>query len=80
MSRLPGTYNGLQVSLLALLPKDGTRVTVAQLARATGVSQPAVTNELFGPYMAKAVNFDVRADAYFVERTGNDLSTERKST
>lgn len=80
MSRLPPTYNGLQVTLLALLPKDGTHKTVAELARLTGTSQPAVTNALFDPYMDRAVNFDVRADAYFVERAGNDLPTERKTT
>lgn len=79
MRRLPAAYTGLQISLLALLPKDGTPMTVAWLAKAAAVTEPQVTNALFDPYMAKAVNFDVRADAYFVERTGNDLPTERKS-
>lgn len=66
MSRLPTTYNRMQVALLALLPKDGTKVTVAKLARDAGISQPAVTNELFDVWFAGAVQFDVRADSYFV--------------
>ena len=74
------SINGLRVALLALLPKDGTRLSVAHLAQATGASQPAVTNALFEPYMARQVNFDVRSDSYFAAPQGNDLSTERKST
>ncbi len=55
---------GLQADLLALLPKDGARVTVTRLARETGVSAYQVTSALFAPYLAHEVDFDIRADAY----------------
>lgn len=84
MNRLPSSFDGLQITLLALLPKDGTPMTVHQLAKATGAKEFEVTNALFGPYMAHEVNFDVRADAYSAPRKGNDLPTdlptERKTT
>lgn len=59
--------NGLQIALLALLPKDGTPMTVSRLAAATAADEGDVI-------------FDVRADAYSARRGGNDLPTERKST
>lgn len=84
MNRLPSSFDGLQIALLALLPKDGTPMTVHRLAKATGAKEFEVTNALFGPYMAHEVNFDVRADAYSAPRKGNDLPTdlptERTST
>ncbi|MES2946012.1 MAG: hypothetical protein V4772_24355 [Pseudomonadota bacterium] len=74
---MPATYNRMQVALLALLPKDGAKVSVAQLARDAGIAQPAVTNELFDVWFAGAVQFDVRADSYFVlpKTTNSNLST-----
>ena len=43
----------LLVALLTLLPKDGTPMSVKQLADATAVSQPTVTNVLFDTWFAK---------------------------
>lgn len=56
----------LLVALLALLPKDGTPMTVKQLATATAVSQPTVTNVLFDTWFAKAIGYDLRTDSYFM--------------
>lgn len=39
MNRLPSSFDGLQITLLALLPKDGTPMTVHQLAKATGAKE-----------------------------------------
>ena len=58
------TINGLQVALLALLPKDGTPVTVGQLASTLRVSEYQVTSALFDPYLAHEVDYDIRRDAY----------------
>lgn len=63
----------LLVTLLALLPKDGTPVTVAALAKAAGISQPAVTNTLFAPWFAGRLGYDLRTDSYFAIRTGDTL-------
>lgn len=88
MNTIHRTYSGLQVALMALLPKDCTPVTVRQLAKATAVSQYQVTTALFDPYLAHEVDYDIRADAYSAPARKNDLptglptesSTERKST
>ncbi|OYZ76073.1 MULTISPECIES: hypothetical protein [unclassified Polaromonas] len=79
MSRLP-EFNGLQITLLALLPKDGEPITVAKLAEATAADEGEVIHALLDPFMDGDVIFDVRADAYSVRRGGNDLPTERKTT
>lgn len=71
--------NGLQITLLALLPKDGTPMTVAKLAAATAADEGDVISALIDPFMVGDVIFDVRADAYSARRGGNDLPTERKS-
>lgn len=78
MSRLP-EFNGLQVSLMALLPKDGSPVTVTALAKSTAAEPGDVIQALLDPFMVGDVIFDVRADAYSVRRGGNDLPTERKA-
>jgi hypothetical protein len=70
----------LQVTLLALLPKDGTPVTVAALACDAGTEQGYVIHALIAPFMKGDVIFDVRADAYSARRGENDLPTERKTT
>ena len=49
----------LLVTLLALLPKDGTPVTVAALATAAGISQARVTNTLFDTWYAGQVGYDM---------------------
>jgi hypothetical protein len=72
--------NSLQVALLALLPKDGTPMTVSRLAAATAADEGDVIHALIAPFMVGDVIFDVRADAYSARRAGNDLPTERKST
>ena len=63
----------LLVTLLALLPKDGTPVKVAALATAAGVSQPTVTNVLFDTWYAGHVGYDMPRDSYFAIRTGDTL-------
>ena len=56
--------NNLHARLLALLPKDGTPVTVGQLASTLRVSEYQVTSALFDPYLAHEVDYDIRRDAY----------------
>ena len=56
--------NNLQARLLALLPKDGTPVTVCELASTLYVSEYQVTSALFDPYLAHEVDYDIRRDAY----------------
>ncbi|MFI5448061.1 hypothetical protein [Polaromonas sp. UC242_47] len=59
MNRVPA-FDGLQISLLALLPKDGTPVTVTTLAETTAAEPSAVIEALLDPFMAGNVIFDVR--------------------
>lgn len=61
----------LQTELLALLPKDGTPVTVLTLAEAAGVSDYRVTSALFDPYLAHQVDYDIRRDAYSLPLAGS---------
>lgn len=61
--------DGLRFTLLALLPKDGTPRTVAYLASATGSQPGEVVDALLDHYMAGALDFDLRADAYRLNRT-----------
>ena len=67
------THAQLLVTLLALLPKDGTPVTVAALATAAGISQARVTNTLFDTWYAGQVGYDMPRDSYFAIRTGDTL-------
>lgn len=77
MNTIHRTYSGLQVALMALLPKDSTPVTACQLARATAVSQYQVTTALLAPCLAHEVDYDIEADAYSAPRKKNDLPSGR---
>ena len=55
----------IRIALLALLPKDGSRRTVAELAASAFVSKSLVTNALFDDYMDGRLGFDVRADTFW---------------
>ena len=68
MNQVTQPYTGLQVTLLALLPQDGTPVTVRSLAAATSLSEYQVTNAFFDLYLAHQVDYDVRIDAYSAPR------------
>lgn len=74
------SINGLAVALQALLPKDRTRVTVAELMAATGEDRRAVTDVMHHAHVDGRVGRDVDTDSYFAIAQGNYLSTERKST
>ena len=80
MTELDAKFNDLYVSLMALLPEDGTPMTVAELVRATGAAQTNVIGVLMGPYMEGRIGFCVKTDTYFATRKHNDSSTQRKST
>lgn len=67
------THAQLLVTLLALLPKDGTPVTVAALAAAAGISQARVTNTLFYTLYAGRVGYDMPRDSYFAIPLGDSL-------
>lgn len=54
----------LRIVLLALLPKDGTPRTVAELAAATASANQHVTDALFDDYLAGRIGFDVCADTF----------------
>ena len=80
MTELDAKFNALYVSLMALLPKDGTPLTVAELVQATGAAQTNVIGLLMGPYMEGRIGFCVKTDTYFATPKHNDSLTQRKST
>ena len=63
----------LLVTLLALLPKDGTPVTVAALAAAAAVPPGVVTDTLFDTWYRGVIAFDMPSDSYSAIRTGDAL-------
>ena len=63
----------LLFTLLALLPKDGTRVTVAALATAAVTTPSVVTDTLFDTWYAGLIGFDMPTDTYFAHKTGDTL-------
>ena len=58
----------IRIALLALLPKDGTPISVAKLAATAFVSKAHVTDALFDDYMDGRLGFDVRADTFWTIR------------
>lgn len=78
MTELDAKFNALYVSLIALLPKDGTPLTVAELVQATGAAQTNVIGVLMGPYMEGRIGFCVKTDSYFATTDANHLPTKRK--
>jgi hypothetical protein len=71
VSRPPITYTPLQFDLMVLLPQDGQGMSVNALARASGISAFDITDALFDPYMAKAIDYDVRSDSYSLPRASH---------
>ena len=71
----PGERTEAQLlfTLLALLPKDGTRVTVAALATAAATTPSVVTDTLFDTWYAGLIGFDMPTDTYFALKTGDTL-------
>lgn len=67
------THAQLLFTLLALLPKDGTLVTVAALATAAVTTPNVVTDTLFDTWFAGHVGFDMPTDTYFAIKTGDTL-------
>jgi hypothetical protein len=65
--------NALRVVLLALLPGDGSPMTVKALAAAACVAPSVVTNALFDDWFAGRINYDVRTDAYSAIKKGDQL-------
>ena len=63
----------LLFTLLALLPKDGTRVTVAALATAAVTTSSVVTDTLFDTWFKGLIGFDMPTDTYFAHKTGDTL-------
>lgn len=58
----------IRIALLALLPKDGSRRTVADLAASASVSKSLVTDALFDDYMDGRLGFDVCTDSFWTIR------------
>ena len=67
------TQAQLLVTLLALLPKDGTPITVRALATAAATSPAMVTDTLFNDWYAGRIGFDMPRDSYFCIKTGDAL-------
>ena len=63
----------LLFTLLALLPKDGTPVTVRTLATAAATSPAVVTATLFDTWYAGLIGYDMPTDTYFAHKTGDTL-------
>lgn len=58
------TLAQLRIALLALIPKTGTPVTTADLARHAAASEEEVAEALFDPWNTGDLVFDMAADAY----------------
>jgi hypothetical protein len=65
--------DSLRIALLALLPSEGSPMTVKALAAAACVSPAAVTDALFDDWLDSRINFNVRADAFSAIKKGNRL-------
>ena len=63
----------LLFTLLALLPKDGTRGTVDTRATAAVTTPSVVTDTLFDTWYAGLIGFDMPTDTYFAIKTGDTL-------
>lgn len=63
-TEFPTLYTGLQLDLRALLPADGSRISVQALADAAGISSDAVADALFDLYLAHTVDYDVLSDSF----------------
>lgn len=64
----PVIYTDLQLTLLALLPEDGSHVSVAALGAAAAVSSDAVADAFFDLYLAHVVDYHVRGDMFSLPR------------
>lgn len=64
------TNRELRAALLALLPANGSLVTVRQLAAATHTTTRQVTHELVDEWLAGRIDFDLRADGFSARRFG----------
>ena len=67
------THAQLLFTLLALLPKDGTPITVRELAAAAATSTGWVNDTLFDTWYAGLIGFDMPTDTYFAIKTGDTL-------
>ena len=63
----------LRITLLALLPKDGSPVKVAELARQAQATADQVTNALFADYLDREIAFDIRTDTFRAIKQGEAL-------
>lgn len=71
----PGERTEAQLlfTLLALLPKDGTGVTVRSLATAAATTPAVVTHTMFDTWYAGLIGYDMPTDTYFAIKTGDAL-------
>lgn len=71
----PGARTEAQLlcTLLALLPKDGARVSVRSLASAAATAPAVVTATLFDTWYAGLIGYDMPTDTYFAHKTGDTL-------
>ena len=67
------THAQLLFTLLALLPKDGTRVSVRSLATAAATTPAVVTDTMFDTWYAGLIGYDMPTDTYFALKTGDTL-------
>lgn len=69
----PVELNQLRIVLVALLPKDGSPMTVSSLAAAAGVHHATVTNALYEEWFSKRVDYAVETDSYRAIKQGDGL-------
>lgn len=67
------TVDQLQIVLLALLPADGTALSVDALAKATCTTRHQVAEALEGPVSAARVHHDLAGDSYAARKQGGAL-------
>lgn len=72
-------YSPLQIALIALLPKDGTPVRVADLARAASMTEWDVTEELRGPWLDDdAIRYSVQTDSFSAIRATDPIQPRKQ--
>jgi hypothetical protein len=71
------SYSPVQIALIALLPKDGSQVRVAELARAVSMTEWDVTEELREPWFDGFIDYSVQTDSFSAKRA-SDSTQERK--
>lgn len=65
---MPRPLAGLRTTLLALLPKDGTPIRLAALARVAAAPAEQVIEALHDALVDRQATYDISTDSYAAQR------------